>query len=244
MSLRISGLLSGKKELDREDPVPRQRSTTESFEPQALVVLVIDGSGSMRPSMSLLNQCVQYLVLEFRKDPNLSMTVQLAVVLVRTNPELVQPFALAKSIELQDYQCGGLTALHGGVLLGLSACEAERKACHKKGVDTRQPMLVVITDGAATDAELKDAASQALREGKNAAQQSDQLLPYFFAVKGADIEALQELSGDDVYELTRENLLAVFQWLRVSLKRHSMSQIGEVPQLPCPSQFGLFKANG
>lgn len=117
--------------------------------------------------------------------------------------------------------------------MALDDLQARKKAYRDSGVPYYQPWLVLISDGAPTDA-WQDAAQRARALS---AQRKLVCLPV--GVQGADLGILSQFSSKPAVALNGLKFRELFQWLSASMARVSASTSSDASiQLPRMDNWG------
>ncbi len=197
-------------------------------EPRCAVVLALDVSGSMGGQpIAELNAGLQELDKALKADKLASLRVELAMVAFGGSVSKTG-FVIADA-----FQPPTLTA-HGGTPMGAAVGKSldllrERKDTYKRnGLDYFRPWLLLITDGAPTDA-WENAADRARQE-----EESKGVTVYPIGVQDADMQTLSRFSAmRPPMMLQGLAFRDLFQWLSKSLSAVAQSQPGQqTPLLP------------
>jgi uncharacterized protein YegL len=217
---------------------------TTNYEPRCPVALVLDTSGSMGGGpIDELNAGLRELEQALKSDPVARLRVELALIPFGGSPRLVDPtggrgdigwsaehgFVTADEFVAPRLSAGGGTPMGEAVMRALDLIES-RKAIYKAGaLNYYRPWILLITDGAPTDA-WQDAAQQA-RERESARK----FLFFAVGVSGADLQTLSHFSARQPLPLNGLAFRELFQWLSTSLSSVSRSKPGEHAQLSAPT---------
>lgn len=198
-------------------------------DPRCPVVLVLDSSSSMvekRPGESVspldaLNAGLDSLVTELNRDPLAKRRVEVSVVTYGSAVSPATSFATVDNLILPTLVPSGITSTGAAVIEALDAIESRKKTYRENGISYYRPILMLISDGLATDD-----VSEATRRIREASENKKvTFMP--IAVEGADVEALERLSGKSVKRLSGLKFDELFIWLSASLSNVSSSQPGD-----------------
>jgi uncharacterized protein YegL len=182
-------------------------------------MLVLDTSGSMAGSpIQELNAGLQSFIQQVQDDDIASYAVDLGVITAGSPVREVMPFTTVSSIQqAAPLSAAGVTPLGEAVSLALRRLE-ERKSQYKRtGVAYYQPWLVIISDGAPTD------AWQAAAQSASALSQQRKLVVLPVGVTGADLGVLGQFSSKPAMPLAGLKFREFFLWLSASMSRVSAS---------------------
>jgi len=182
-------------------------------------MLVLDTSGSMDGApLQELNAGLQTFLQEVQDDDIASYAVDLGVITAGSSVREVLSFTTVSSVQgVSPLAAGGTTPLGEAVSLALRRLE-ERKAQYKRtGVAYYQPWLVIISDGAPTD------AWQAAAQSARALSQQRKLVVLPVGVTGADLAVLGQFSSKPALPLAGLKFREFFLWLSASMSRVSAS---------------------
>ena len=182
-------------------------------------MLVLDTSGSMDGSpITELNAGLQAFIEAVREDEIASYSVDLGVITAGDTVKEVLPFTSASTINSQEHlQASGLTPLGQAVELALDRLEERKRQYKANGVAYYQPWLVIISDGAPTDA-WQGAAIQARQ-----LSEKRRLVVMSVGVQGADLGILGQFSSRPAKQLSGLKFREFFEWLSASMSRVSSS---------------------
>ena len=199
------------------------------------VALVLDTSGSMFGApIDELNVGIQLFIEEVKRDDLARWSVDLAVYTAGGSSDCIQEFVAAEQIAgFAPLSAGGGTPLGSATRMALDDLQARKKAYRDSGVPYYQPWLVLISDGAPTDA-WQDAAQRARALS---AQRKLVCLPV--GVQGADLGILSQFSSKPAVALNGLKFRELFQWLSASMARVSASTSSDASiQLPRMDNWG------
>ncbi len=182
-------------------------------------MLVLDTSGSMEGApIAELNAGLQAFIKAVRDDEIASYAIDLGVITAGGTAREVLPFTSASSIHGQDsLQAAGVTPLGQAVQLALDRLEQRKQQYKANGVAYYQPWLVIISDGAPTDAwQAAAAQSRTLSEQRR-------LVVLSIGVQGTDLGILGQFSSRPAKQLSGLKFREFFEWLSASMSRVSSS---------------------
>ena len=182
-------------------------------------MLVLDTSGSMAGApIDELNAGLQAFIEAVRDDEIASYAIDLGVITAGGSVKEVLPFTSASTIDGHDnLQASGQTPLGQAVQLALERLEARKRQYKANGVAYYQPWLVIISDGAPTDA-WQIAATQARQ-----LSEQRRLVVMPVGVQGADLGILGQFSSRPAKQLGGLKFREFFEWLSASMSRVSSS---------------------
>ncbi|MCB8883825.1 VWA domain-containing protein [Acidisoma cellulosilytica] len=205
----------------------------ENPEPRCPCVLLLDTSGSMngRP-ITELNSGLRTFKQELTSDAMAAQRVEVAI--VTFGPvRVLSEFQSADVFQPPELTTTGDTPLGAAIMQALDLLD-QRKAVYKAaGIAYYRPWVLLVTDGAPTDAYL--AAAERVHQGDNNERKSFS----FFAVgvEGADMSKLAQICSPHRTPVKLQGLSfrEMFSWLSNSLGGVARSQPGTMVALPPPS---------
>ena len=116
------------------------------------IVLLVDTSGSMAgEGITEMNEGLRLFGKCLNEDRFALGRAEIAIVSFSTGVQIETPFIPASSYEAPLLSAGGMTCLNEGIEVALDLIE-ERKVLYKSmGVSYYRPLLILISDGYATD---------------------------------------------------------------------------------------------
>lgn len=206
----------------------------ENADPRVPVVITLDCSDSMtqklpgedRAPLEALNGGLDVLFNELHRDELASRRAEVAFVPFGTVVGDPTPFSTVENLVLPDLQPMGTTSAGAALSLALDMIENRKVEYRANGIEYYRPILMLITDGLATD----DTTQVAQRLSDMAAKKKVTFMP--IAVEGADLNSLQSLSGKSPMKLSGIKFDELFQWLSASVQAVSASQPGDVVRAP------------
>ncbi|RPE63042.1 uncharacterized protein YegL [Tibeticola sediminis] len=203
--------------------------------PRCPVALVLDTSGSMDGEpIRELNAGIQLFIDEVKSDDLARWSVDLAVYTAGGSADCIQSFIGVEQIAgFATLHASGSTPLGQAVRMALDDLAARKKSYRDAGVPYYQPWLVLISDGAPTDA-WQDAA----RRARDLSEQR-KLVSLPIGVQGADLGVLSQFSSKPAVALDGLKFRELFQWLSASMARVSASTSSDASvQLPSMDGWG------
>ena len=203
--------------------------------PRCPVALVLDTSGSMSGApITELNAGIEIFLNEDKSDDLARWSVDLALYTAGGTSACILPFQGVEQIaSVAPLAASGGTPLGSATTLALDGLEARKQACRSSGVPYYQPWLVLISDGAPTDAwEQPAQRARALAEQRK-------LVSLAIGVQGADLGILSKFSNKPAVSLQGLKFRELFQWLSASMARVSASTSSDASvQLPSIDSWG------
>ena len=182
-------------------------------------ILVLDISGSMSGQpIHELNDGVSQFIDEVRNDEMAAVSVELGIVNAGGAAQEEMPLMTMLQVKAPPvFSAGGMTPLGEAVEIALNMLENRKQEYKNNGVPYYQPWLVIISDGAPTDA-WQSAAARAQGLGS---QKKLVVLPV--GVQGADLSVLSQFSNKPAVPLAGLKFKEFFAWLSASMGRVSRS---------------------
>jgi len=202
----------------------------ENPTPRVPVALCLDTSGSMsgEPITELANGVAQFYASVY--DHEIARySAEIAVVTFGGRVETVADFGPVERTPNLSIRASGQTPMGGAVLTALDLLEQRKQQYQEAGVDYYQPWLVLMTDGAPTDAHDFNRAVQRTQNLVNKKKLS--LFPIGIGAQ-ADLATLGQFSpGRSPLRLRGLAFEQFFEWLSASIERVSASTPGEAVPL-------------
>lgn len=211
----------------------------ENPDPRCPVVLVLDCSDSMtqemegenRTPMEALNGGLDTLYTHLNRDPLAQRRAEVSFVLYGTDVQPATDFKTAENLVLPELTQLGITSTGAALVEALDTIEERKKEYKSNGVQYYRPILMLISDGLATDD-----TSEATRRLQEAHEQKKvNFMP--IAVEGADVDKLTALSGKTALRLSGLKFEELFEWLSASAASVSSSQPGDKVTAPAPDEW-------
>ncbi len=198
-------------------------------------VVLVDTSGSMSTAMNELHEGLVQLGEALREDPQALGRVEFCIISFDDRARINVPFGPAYDYQAPALTCGGMTAMHEAVALGLDALEKRKKQYTENKTAYLRPWVFMMTDGGAND---RDNGSF----NRLIQAQKDKHCTFFPIAIGnsVDMNLLKSLKVDGVVlKASKENFKGAFVWLSNSLSRTSSSNPGQTVALPNPGDYQL-----
>lgn len=202
----------------------------ENPTPRCACLLVLDTSSSMSGEpIQELNEGVQQFLQEVQSDDFASNAVELGIITFGNMVQAVVPIQSVEHLKVPELVANGNTPMGQAVSMALKTLEERKRSYKQAGVSYYQPWLVLMSDGAPTDA-----YQQAAAQLKQLANQRKVLV---FAVgigAHADLGRLAEFCPDSrpPKRLHGLKFADFFSWLSQSMARVSASTPGTHVTLP------------
>ncbi|BAU53761.1 vWA domain-containing protein [Mucilaginibacter gotjawali] len=192
-------------------------------------MLLLDTSGSMGGEpIRQLNEGINTLKMELELDPLAAKRVEVAM--VTFGPVSYESdFQTVDNFYPKQLVASGDTPIGAAIRLGIDLVNKRKKLYKERGVGYYKPWIILITDGAPTDA--WSLAAQLVREGE-----SENRFAFFaIGVEGANFDVLRQLSVRAPLKLRGLAFREFFLWLSGSLKTVSSKNPGENNKLLPPT---------
>lgn len=211
-------------------------------EPRVPCVLVEDHSGSTEGEpINQLNAAVPKLGEYLLEDPQAARRVELAVVTVGGGVQVAQDFVPPAEFRPPVLTAGGATPLGEGLLKAIEMVEQRRARYEASDLDSRDPWIFVVSDGAPTDPpEVWERAVRRAREAE-ARERGKRIVFFVVGVDGADMRKLAQISKRPPVKLRDLNFAGMFRWVSESLTRASQKEVGDRVTFTNPIAAGWAK---
>mgnify|MGYP001124987432 CR=1 FL=1 len=206
-------------------------------DPRCPVVIVCDCSDSMverrpgddRSPLDALNGGLDVLISELHNDPLAKRRVEVSIVAFGSQVSPATDFATVENLVLPTLAPSGATSMGAAIEEAIKAITERKKIYKENGIQSYQGVILLITDGIATD-NIENAVKQ-VKEGESRKSFA------FFAVgvDGADANTLNKFSDRGGLMLKGIKFDELFQWLSASTASVSASTPGDTVPLPSPS---------
>jgi uncharacterized protein YegL len=198
----------------------------QGYDERIPLVLVLDTSQSMArppeaPRITALNRALTDWLRDTRKEPRLSRRLEVAIIAFGSSVRVLDPatgrdgpadaataFAPVTNVADPELTPHGYTLMLPAISQALGLAQGPRRRQESQGMPSRRPLIWLLTDGAASDAEGRplDAASMArtaeqIRAAEHAPEQVDQCLFCAIGVGAADQDMLESLAPDSTLML-------------------------------------------
>lgn len=203
--------------------------------PRCPVALVLDTSGSMYGQpIEQLNAGIRLFLDEVKRDDLARWSVDIAVYTAGGAADCIQSFIGIEQVAgFASLDADGETPLGQATRMALDDLEARKQSYRDAGVPYYQPWLVMISDGAPSDA-WQDAAQHA-----RALSAQRKLVSLPIGIQGADLGVLSQFSSKPAVTLDGLKFRELFQWLSASMARVSASTSSDASvQLPSMDGWG------
>lgn len=196
-------------------------------------VVLVDTSGSMDSSINQLREGLRELA-DSLNDQQKGI-VEFCIIGFDDDARILVPFGPVYDFEVPKFECGGMTAMHSAVELGLNELDARKRQYKENRTAYYRPWMFMLTDGGAND-------------GNNGSferllQYQDEKHCTFYSVavgESVDRDLLKSLRRDGmILTASKENFKDAFVWLGNSLSVVSSSTPGQKVKLPNPSEYQL-----
>lgn len=207
----------------------------ENPSPRCPLALVLDTSGSMSGTpIDELNAGLELLLQELKRDDLARWSVELAVYTAGGSAARIFDFTPVDKIAgTAPLQASGDTPLGAAVGMALDDLEQRKARYRAAGAPYYQPWLVIISDGAPTD------AWQTPAERARNLSQNKKLVSLPVGVSGADMGTLSAFSAKPAVNIQGLRFREFFLWLSASMARVSASTSSDASvQLPSIDSWG------
>ncbi len=205
---------------------------SDNPQPRCPCVLLLDVSGSMNGEpIDELNRGLATFRESLLKDSLAAKRVEVAV--VTFGPvHIEQPFIGAMQFYPPTLQTQGVTPMGEAINQAISLVEERKQEYRANGIQYYRPWILLITDGAPTDAWAN--AAMAIKAGES----EKKFMFFSVGVQGADMNVLSQISVRPPLSLKGLKFQELFRWLSSSLQAQSRSTFGDKVTLQAPSEAG------
>lgn len=187
------------------------------------LALVLDTSGSMEwgnpKPIDLLNQGLRTLKEEIENDEIAMMALELSMVNCGEEVKEINQFDNIYNIDIPELQASGGTPLGESVELALEKLDERKKLYKKNGVQYYQPMLLIMTDGFATDY-----TANAVKKVKDKVKDKKLTVVNIAIGDSADLDTLKSFHpNNEVTVIEKMEIDKLFKWLSESVRVVSSS---------------------
>ena len=202
----------------------------DNSDERAPLVLVLDVSGSMQGKpLQMLNDGLKKLEDEMKNDPITAKRGRVLVIAFGGDDqvEVMGEWQDAIDFEAPELEAAGRTPTGAAVREALSQIESQKEELRAAGVSYKRPIMMLMSDGVATD-DWESAAAEC-----RAAEDAHKVTVMAIAVgEEAHKEGLDKFSSRGAVKLEGLKFSELFVWLSRSVKAVSSAAKGEAAQLP------------
>lgn len=201
----------------------------DNTEERTPLVLVLDCSGSMEgDNIKRLNDGLKLLETDMKNDPTTSMRGRVRVIEFSGDDEVRSSlWQDAIDFKAPTLVASGRTPTGAAITSALADIEAIKAELKSAGIPCKRPILMLLSDGVATDDWERAAEACKLAEANNKVT--------VFAIgvgDDADMNQLGRFSTKGAMELKATNFKELFVWLSASVKSVSTTAKDTQAQLP------------
>lgn len=212
----------------------------ENQDDRVPISLVLDTSDSMtvdrgngRIPLDELNGALDILVTELNKDPLAKRRAEISIVEYGTEVSEPTPFATVDNLVLPTLTPSGITSTASALNVALDSIEERKKQYRENGIQYFRPIVLLLSDGLATDGE---EALQAAADRMKDSEAKKKVIFFAVGFGGADLDQLSQFSDvRPALGLKDMDFGKLFEWLSASAVSVSASNPGEGVKLPNPS---------
>lgn len=178
------------------------------------VALCLDTSGSMANDIADLNKAVSSFYDQCKNDEKAKNSVEvIAIEFGYRGVSIASSFDEIENAQIPVFSAGGSTPMGEGVTKALEELDGRKEQYRNEGIDYYQPILVIMTDGGASDS--VETPSERARD--MVTNKKLTIIPLAFG-QDADIPLLESFSPNiQAIRITeRFNFLEFFNWLSAS----------------------------
>lgn len=193
--------------------------------------ILVDTSSSMSGgAIQELNEGIKTFIETLREDSQAMGRVEVCVIAFASDVTVSVPYTPADEFDPPHFEASGCTAMNQAIMTALDMLEDRKNTYRQNGVKWYRPWLFLMTDGGATDPEVKTSVLQRLSE------YSEKKKVNFFPMgigEYADYAGLKDYAnGGVVLKADASSFKNSFVWLSHSLSVVSNSNPGDRVQTP------------
>ncbi len=182
------------------------------------LAFVLDTSGSMEwdnpKPIDLLNEGLKHFKEEIEKDEVALMALEVALINCGEKVEVIKDFENAYNLNFPKLSAAGGTPLGQAIELAVKSLSETKELYNQSGIQYYQPMLVLMTDGFATDD-----TSNAINLVKNLCNNRKLTVVNIAIGNSADCETLKKFHpNNEVTTINKLEMKDFFRWLSESVK--------------------------
>lgn len=182
------------------------------------LAIVLDTSASMEwdnpKPIDLLNEALQNFKEEIENDEVALMSVELALINCGSEVKVLKDFDNIYNMDIPHLNASGGTPLGEAVELAINTLEERKNIYKKSGIQYYQPMLLIMSDGYATDS-----TNTAVNRVLNLANSNKLSIVNLAIGSEADVNLLKEFHPKkEVTKINKWELKNFFRWLSESVK--------------------------
>lgn len=201
----------------------------ENPDPRAPLLLVLDCSASMetltgetgKTALQELNDGLDVLITEVQTDPLAQRRAEISFLPYGTEPTQPTPFTTVDTIALPELTPLGVTSTGAALQNALNHLEERKQTYRQNGITYYQPMLFLISDGAATDNVTE--VSNRIKE----LEETKKLSFFPIGVAGANMNELSNIGTRKALPLQGTRFSELFKWISQSVAAVSASNPGD-----------------
>jgi len=194
--------------------------------------IVIDTSGSMGGYEKELEDGIKTMVETIADDDTARGRVEICIIEFNDDAQVLSSFGSVQRTEIPHITTGGCTATHKAIKLAIEKVNARKAEYVNQSVAYKQPWIWLLTDGESNDSD--NGSFGTLLDMQN----NRKLVFFPFAIgnecRETELKSMQKQGV--VYKITRENIIAAFEYLSQSVRTGSVHSAGETFTMPEPDQ--------
>jgi uncharacterized protein YegL len=197
--------------------LPSTHFDFNSAESRIGVSPLLDTSGSMIRVAQQVHESVNQMIESLRETPSIARRVDMQLTTAGGTAEVHGPFQCVLRTECPTFQIGGGTPLSEASILALDSLKEWKTHLRRHETELVSSIVVIISDGEATDKDKIATAKQALRD----AQDSISIIP--FLTDGGNRSALEDFCGCRALAVSEIDIAALFRKLTAVIRTVSMA---------------------